>query len=274
MKTIYSYLNYRDFLRDIIDKMKDENPAFSHRMILSKIGVSSSGFFCNVISGRCNLTVNQIEKLSDIFNLSASEKHYFKLLLYFSKAKSVSEKNDFYGQLIKYRKQKHKSLANEELTLFSKWYYPVIREIINYTDFVDDFSWLARQVSPPLRVHEAKKAIKTLCELELIKQDSDDFYRQQDAVLSTGNEVKSLHVVNYQMSMIDLAKKAIEKVKPKERDISGVTLSISNEKFQLLKLEYQNFRKKIIQIATNDTLKADRVVRCNLQLFPLSKRNK
>lgn len=82
-----------------------------------------------------------------------------------------------------------------------------------------------------------------------------------------------MHVVNYQIAMIDLAKKAIEKVEPDDRDISEVTLSISMDKFQLLKQEYQDFRKKIIQIATDDTVKADRVIRCNLQLFPLSKRN-
>jgi uncharacterized protein (TIGR02147 family) len=193
--------------------------------------------------------------------------------LYFSKAKSISEKNDFYNQLIEYRRQKYKNLSNDELTLFSKWYYPIIREIINYSDFKDDYEWLAEQVTPALRDYEAKDAIEILDKLGIIKRDKSGYYHQSDTVLTTGNEIRSLHVVNYQFKMINLAKKAIENVEPSERNISGVTLSISEDKFQLLKQEYQNFRKKIIQIATDDTSKADRVIRCNLQLFPLSKRN-
>lgn len=33
------------------------------------------------------------------------------------------------------------NLTNSELTIFSKWYYPVIREIINYSDFKNDYGW-------------------------------------------------------------------------------------------------------------------------------------
>lgn len=271
MKSIYEYMDYRLYLKDVLAWKKKENPSFSHRMILSKMKVSSSGFLCNVINSKSNLTIKHIEQLSSILRLSTIEANYFKLLLYFSKAKTLSEKNDFFQQIIKYRKRKNKFLKDEYLTLFSKWYYPVIRELITYVEFNGDFSLLARKVEPPIRAYEAKEAVKTLLELGLIEVDSKGLYQQSETSLTTGDEVKSLHVANYQMKMIDLSKRAIEKVSPEKRDISGVTLSISQGKFELLKQEFQKFRKKIVQIAVDDDIISDKVVRCNLQLFPLSR---
>lgn len=271
MINLFKYLDYRILLQDLLEEKKSENSMYSHRMILSKIGVASSSLFCNVIKGRSNLTIMHVTKLAQLFGLSNEEEHYFKLLLYFSKAKSSSEKNDFFNQMIKYRKLKGRSITTEERTLFSKWYYPVIYAITEYHSITDNYGQIGSYIRPALRDYEVKECLKTLTQLGLLSQDKNGQYHHSEAILTTGDEIQSMYVTQYQMHMIDLAKHAIEKINPEERDISGVTFSISREKYSLLKSEFQAFRKKIMQIASDDGLSSEMVVRCNLQLFPLTK---
>lgn len=268
--SIYKYFNYRTFLKDFISEKKKINPYFSHRGVLQKMGITSSGFLANVISGKSNLTIEQVKNLGNIFKLSKNEIKYFKNLIYFSKAKTIDEKNDFFENLLSLRKGKYKFLEKEQLSLFSKWYYVVIREYINFHKFTGDFKSVARNIEPSIKPEEAKQAIYTLEKLGLIKKGKDGIYFQTDASISTGDEVKSMYVANYQIGMIDLAKKALEKIKPEDRDISGLTLTVSQNSFKRIKEEIQGFRKKIAQIAVLDN-KPDRVLRCNFQIFPVTK---
>lgn len=268
---IYSYLSYRDFLRDYLKRKKEENPYFSQRVLLRKMKISSTGFLANIIAGRSNLTIEQITELSTIMGLSAKESLYFKNLLYFSKAKTISEKNDFLKQLLSFRKGKVKFLKTSELSLFKEWYYVVIRELLNFVEFSDDYKLLANMVEPSITPANAKQAIDDLEKLGLIRKDDNGFFRQADAVISTGDEVRSLHVANYQKAMFDLGSKAIDSIKAEERDLSGLMITVSDQSFALIKEEIQNFRKRILQIAADESAPS-RVVRCNFQIFPVSKR--
>lgn len=269
--SIYDYLSYRDYIRDYLKMKKEQNPHYSQRVLLRKMDISSSGFIANVIAGRSNFTVEQATLFTKIVQFNVRETKYFKLLLYFAKAKNSAEKNDFFQQILSYRKLHFKKLSRDELSLFKKWYYVVIRELLNFYEFSDDYEALAQQVEPSISVGEAKNAIAELEYMGLIKKDEKGIYRQSEAALSTGDEVQSLYVANYQRDMFDLGKASLETVEAAERDLSGLTITVSDEKFSLIKDEIQNFRKRVLQIAIDDD-NPNRVMRCNFQIFPVTKK--
>ncbi len=275
MKTvdIYSYLSYRGYLQDYLKQKKAENPNFSHRVMLRRMGITSTGFLANIIAGRSNLTIDQVVKLASLMGLNSRETRYFKNLVYFAKAKNLSEKNDFFQQLLSYRRGKIKFLKDSELTLFKKWYYVVIRELLNFYDFKDDYKSLARMIEPQITPKEAKDAVADLEKMGLVKKDANGFYKQVDAAISTGDEVKSFHVANFQRDMFDLGRRAFDAIKGPERDLSGLVMTVSDENFALLKEEIQSFRKRLLQIAVDDQ-NPNRVIRCNFQIFPVTKKLK
>ncbi len=269
MISVYDFLDYRQYLKAFFDENRTRRH-LSHRAVLQKMEISSSGFLSNIISGKRSLTIRQAEDLSRIFGHSETETKYFKLLVHFLRAKSIGEKNDFFEQLLAYRRPRMKTLEKETLSLFKKWYYVVIREMLAYYDFTDDYESLASRIDPPIKVTEAKEAISDLEKMGLIIKDDKGRYHQADAVLSTGDEVKSLHVVNFQMQMIDIAKRAIERFDKDDRDISGLTVALPYDKIEVVKNELRKVRKKILQIA-EDSVHSDRIIRCNIQLFPLTR---
>lgn len=268
---IYSYFNYREYLRDFLAQKKQENPHYSHRLLLGKMGITSSGFLANVISGKSCFTIDQASKFASVTGLGKKETRYFKNMVYFMKAKTLAEKNDFFQQLISYRKSKIKFLQESQLGLFEKWYYVVIRELLNFFPFTDDYGSLAAMLDPPILPGEAKTAIVNLEKMGYIKKDAAGLYKQNDAAISTGDEVSSLLVANYQKYMFELGMRSLESFKKTERDLSGVLLTVSDDTFMLIKEEIQNFRKRLLQIAVDDE-NPDRVIRCNFQIFPVTKR--
>ncbi len=63
MVNIYDYMNYRDFLRDYLNYKKEKNRSFTHREILKKMGINSTGFLSNIFSGKKNLNEQHVEDL-------------------------------------------------------------------------------------------------------------------------------------------------------------------------------------------------------------------
>lgn len=272
MIEIYNYINYRQFLKDFFEEQKTQAETLTQRAILQKMGISSSGFLANVLSGKNSLTIEQVKCLAGILKLSENEARYFKYMVYFDKAKAADEKNDFFETLNSLRRKKLRKLNKSQLSLFTKWYYVVIRELLNFYRLRDDFAMLARMVNPRIKPTEAEEAISALEQMGFIKKDENGYYRQTDTAISTGDEVQSFLVAKFQLSMMDLGKRALEKVPVEERDISGLTLTLSPESFKLIKAEIQEFRKRISRIAV-DEQSPIQVFRCNFQMFPVSQKS-
>jgi uncharacterized protein (TIGR02147 family) len=70
--------------------------------------------------------------------------------------------------------------------------------------------------------------------------------------------------------MGELAVRALDEIPVKDRDISGLTLGISDNAFYRISKEIADFRRRVTSIVLNDSGES-RVFRLNVQLFPLTK---
>lgn len=271
MGEIFEYSDYRKYLKDLLEERKRANRMFSHRAVLQKMGISSTGFLANVISGRKNLTPTQVQKLVHILKLKAAEARYFECLVLFNQAKSLEEKNNQMRRLVANQKVETKTLAKKQLNLFSKWHYVVMRELLYFHRLKDDFRSAARMLIPAITAEEAEKAVRELETLEMLEKDADGYYVQKDSTISTGNEIRSLQVANFQVETMDLAKAAIDRFPMEERDISCMTMTLSQSSFEQVKSEIQAFRKRLSAIAVADE-RVDQVYQCNIQFFPVTRK--
>jgi uncharacterized protein (TIGR02147 family) len=225
----------------------------------------------NVISGRKNLTPEQIPKLAAILKLKAAEARYFECLVLFTQARSLEERNAHMKRMVANQKVETRSLSKKQLNLFSNWHYVVIREMLFFHRLKDDFRAAARMLMPPISTEEAEKAVKELEALDFIAKDDQGVYRQKDSSLTTGNEIRSLQVANFQMETMELAKQALDKLPMSERDISSMTLTLSKDSFDQVKSEIQAFRKRLAAIAAADEV-SNQVFQCNIQFFPVTRK--
>lgn len=272
MEQITSYLDFREYLHNYYTEKK-KSSKFSYREFAKAAGFSSPVFIKLVIEGKANLSQAGIIKLCKAIGLQKWERHYFKNLVNFGQAKTIEDKISSLEKLKSIQASVSvNKLSEDQFTYFSKWYHPVIREIIAMIRFDGDCEKLAGLVNPPVTVKEVEESIELLEKLHLIQKDKNGQYNvTSQFVTSEGMENGTLAIRNVQKTMALFAAKAIDTVAPEKRDISGVSISISEETSMAIRDELQRCRRRIFEIASEDK-QCNSVYRVNLHFFPLSEK--
>jgi uncharacterized protein (TIGR02147 family) len=267
---IYDYTDYRHYLRDYYEEQKAKIPAFSYRYFAQKAGFNSSGLYKDIVDGRTGITRSLILRFSKAMKLSKKQEEYFETMVYFNEAKTIEEKNLYFERLMRYHNSKAFRVDAGQYEYYSKWYYIAVRELLEIGNFKDDYSAIAQSLNPTIRKEQAAKAINVLRKLGLIRKDKYGYYKAMDKILTTGPEIKSLGIANFQKAMMDLAKEAIDRHPARHRNISTVTFSVSQETCNDIKAELDACRKRILGMVDRSE-NEDRVCQLNMQLFPLTR---
>jgi uncharacterized protein (TIGR02147 family) len=271
MQTIFEFIDYRKYLAEFYQEKKDTTQYFSYRYFAQKIGVNSPSFLKNVIEGKRNLTSNMAERFAKVLELNDKEKVYFLNLVAFNQAKSMSEKQQCYTVLRSMSERvKESVLRDDQFDCFSNWYVPAIRELVCIKDFKDDFSTLAASLVPPIDISRAKASVEMLLRLRLIEKTKNGTYRQTAMALAADDSITSIAVRNFTRTMIDHSKTSLETVDKNNRHISGITMGVSRETYEIITKEIEAFKDRLKIIVNNDNT-ADRIYQINIALFPISK---
>lgn len=271
MKQIFEYNNYRLFLKDYFNEKKKKTGYFTHRYFAKKAGFSSPVFIKLVIDAKANLSKKSVKKLILAMELTDIQAGYFEALVNFNQAKTHQIKQKYFT-ILRATNKDHSVhvLDTDQYDFYSNWHNSAIRELAPAIGFKDNFAELGKLVNPRLKAKEVKAAIRLLEKTNLLRKKEDGTYQQTAKLISTGSEVVSLAVRDLHRQMAQLAVQAIENVPKDERDISGLTVGVSQNGFEKIKDELKKAREKIMSIVAEDE-PVEKACRVNFQLFPLSK---
>lgn len=269
MADIFSYTNYRAFLKDVYHERKKKNSFYSYKMLADKAGFKSKSFIAHVLDGAKNISDDSIAGISKAFSLNEEESAYFTLLVHFNQAETIEDKRRTLGLCIQFQgSRRHAILLKDTYSLFSRWYHTIILEMINGNRFNGDFKELARTLVPRITVKEARESVALLVKLGLVTAEKRT-YRTTNRMLSTGDEVHSLAVADFHKECFSLAVQSIATCESSQRDISCLVGALSPAGFALLKSEIQLFRKRLIGLIDQD-IDPTKVYLINFQLFPVT----
>lgn len=273
MINIFEYQNYRLYLKDYYSEQKQTKKYFSYRYFSSKAGINASAFLYYVIENKRNLTKNSIAKISKAMGHSREDGEYFENLVFFNQAKTIAEKTMYYSKIVELRKPiEIAEIDKDRYEFYSKWYHSVIREIVTFFDFGDDFERLATFVVPNITDKEAEHSITLLERLGFVERDDNGLYHQTSNLISARPEQPQAFIIErFQMEMLQMAMQAYDRFGHKERMSASTTFSISSETFDLFTMKTREFRKELMEIARMDTL-PQQVYQFTFNLFPLSRR--
>jgi uncharacterized protein (TIGR02147 family) len=268
---IFEYDNYRVYLKDLYKFYKETKPQFSYRYFSQKAGFRSPNFLQLVIEGKRNLSPESIEKFTNALKLAKKEAEFFRILVHLNQARTVGEKKIYAEQLMQFRPFRYiHPLRQDQYRYYTDWYNIPIRELTTLPEFSEDPAWVARRLIPSISPQQAQKALDLLLQLGLLKRDETGRLVQTDAFISTGDEVMSTSVANYHRTMIEKGAEALDRFPMPDRDISSVTMALSDKNFREIKALIQRFRKELLAIADQDQ-DPEGVYQVNFQLFPLAK---
>jgi uncharacterized protein (TIGR02147 family) len=270
MKKIFSYSDYRKFIQDYYFYQKSKRKLFTYRVLSTRAGINSSGFYPLVVQGKRDLTDATIEKTSVALELTPFESEYFTNLVRFNQAKTLKKKNMYFERLLEVLSKKDLNLISEDqYDIFSEWHHGVVRELVVCREFDNDFRKLGTMLSPPISAKQARKSVELLLKLGFLEK-VDGKYIQTSPVLTTVNNLKSHQIINYQVKMLKLAQEAFDRFGPYDLlSNSSTTFRISGETFELFKIKNRSYREELLKIAESDT-EADQVFQLNINMFPVS----
>ncbi len=160
-------------------------------------------------------------------------------------------------------------LRSDQYEFYSNWYHAAVRSIIGMYGFSDDYRWLAKIINPHITVTQAKRSVQLLERLGLIRRNEAGDCLIVDKSLTTGKDVMNVAFLNFHLACNDLAKRAFTAFPPHQRDMTGLTLGISEKTYERIREEIEAFQRKIMDLADNDE-GADRVYQFDFNLFPMS----
>ncbi len=266
---IFEYTDYRFFLKDYYSYQKKSNRRFSYRSFAAQSGVAPS-LLKDVVSGRRQLTLKVVEKYSHAMHLTEREREYFRTLVKFVNAKSNQDKNEAFSAMMQLRRRTHLTFLDEkQYEFFSNWYYSAIRELISLQEFREDYDWIAKAIAPPVTASQAKKAVEVLLHLNLVRRNASGKLELCNTVVSSRADMNSLLLRNFHHVMIQLGQEALERYEPWDREVSSLTLGVSNSCFENIKQRIRGFKEEILNMVVEDKSDSQTVCQLNFQLFPL-----
>lgn len=116
-------MNYRDILKEQLQRRQELNPQFSLRSFAKKLGVSPSKI-SEVLSGKKKLSVGRLEELAERLNLRDKEKEIFLISGEIESSK-VKNKEELERQI----KKAMQELNAEKTTQRNAWYFGAVKAL-------------------------------------------------------------------------------------------------------------------------------------------------
>ncbi len=264
-----SYSDYREYLEDLYALAKEKFDKYSYLRFAEDLGLGSSNIAFTIIKGTRKLMFKHVNDVSDALAFDSGERKFFASLVRLQNSNSIGERLHDYDALLNVAGHKQKEEASKDaLSFFSAWHHVLVFEALELFPNGASPQQLAKSFRVALSTTEARESLELLTHMKLV-ENRDGLYFKVQKSLRTGAKVPGYGVVRFHLKMIELARECLgPEFSSDERNVSSVTLAVSDEGAEKIQQTLNEFRKKVFEIADADQ-KARKLLQVNFQLFPL-----
>lgn len=268
---VFDYLDYRAFLRSALAHEKAQGHITGQREVAALWGLRSPGHVSWILQGRRNLMPRLIPAVARMLGLSDSEAAYLLLLVEHDDAKIPEERRLLMARIARLQAARTRRLTLGKISYWSSWRNAVVREMVAVAAFSrSDAARMGALLEPPATADEVCEALDLLEDLELVECDAQGTYRRTESILTTGENWSQEVVRGFQDSILELSRRALQKIPREERDISTVTFSASPERFRKIRTRIREMRQEVLALIRTDP-EPTAVYHLAVQLFPASR---
>lgn len=268
---LFTYLNYRSYLKDYYTAQKKSRAGFSLRTFSKKAGFGSSNILKLVMDGTRNLTEESLVKFTKGLNLNKQEQDFFRNLVYFNQAETHEKKDYYYQKLLQSKNYSNlKPMEKHQYEFCSSWHHGIVRELITSAKYNGNIELIAKSITPKLTVNQVEQSINLLEKIGFIKKNKLGQWEASNSVVTTGAECSSVTIMNYHKNLLTITRDAFDHIPHEHRDISAMILGINREHLAEIKMKVQEFRQEILKLVAN-VANPSEVVVLTTQLMPYTR---
>lgn len=267
--SVFMYFDYRDYIRAVLETMQSKG--LSLRAIQENAGVSGSAFFSRILDGSRPLSIANAKNIAKSWGLSVDESDYFLDLVRFGNEKNVDVREELLRKLLAIRANNQEfALQDSSLKFFSKWYYPVLRDLLPLLPPNMPAEKIGRMFTPVLRAPQVESGIRYLMESGFVTLDENGVYRVEQPIVSTPPRVRSTILRKYHLKNLEVNSEVYDLFTSDDRSVTSVTCSLSKESFEKVREEIAKLREKILALSREEK-NPDRVCHVGFQLVNRAK---
>ena len=277
--SVFSYIDYREYLKAFYQSRKAQNSAFSFAGFAMKAKINTPNYLKRVIDGDRSLNAESIPKFCFGLGLSSKESIYFEALVNFNQTKDEGVRKHYWGIMRSASQDVPGSVLEvlgEQFEVYSHWYILPVRELVLLKNFNESPAHIVKMMKNKITKKEAEFAIQTLLNLEMLKRDGNGKICVAHSIVRYSQEVVNLTIREFHRQMLQRTGEALSEDEFGTWNVRALSLAVKKEKFQEI---YQKISDFIFQLnreyspeetANENKKESDLVVQINCQMVQLT----
>ena len=264
---IFQFTNFRKYLDEYQAARVLTDPGFTRAGACVLLGLPKTRSYYNDIVKGKKLSSRMIPKFVEVLGLNKKEARYFEALVNLDQAKTATERNALFEELLKQHPDSHRILNEDAYEYYNHWYNSVLFTALEVVDVSDDLGPIQKLIFPKVSVGTLKRSLELLERLGFVRKNEKGFWKSCRESVSSGAYNNSDLVRQYQLQCFELSKQALLANNDNPSDMGTFTFSVSDDAFKAIAKEIQGMKARVRKIIAQDRKKATGVHQLNIHLF-------
>jgi uncharacterized protein (TIGR02147 family) len=268
MIDIFSYTNFRLFLKDYYTLKKNSSKGFSFRKWSELTSVKSPSFYKDLIEGSKKLSITRVNSVCEACELDHHQSSYFKTLVKLDNSTNKNEKLVL-KEFLKNSKEQYTFIDDaDDIDLYlSKWYLPALREVADHKK-INSIKSEILAWHTPLNLIEIKEGLKILTDLGYLVL-KDGIYKQSSPILKTDFKRNPSQIKRWQKKVLLMGFDAIDQEGSNPKKFNNTTLKLGPQQITKANEIIDQAKKELLALAEQQQNLQGEVYLWNSQFFPL-----
>lgn len=264
---IFQFTNFRKYLDEYQAARVLTDPGFTRAGACVLLGLPKTRSYYNDIVKGKKLSSRMIPKFVEVLGLNKKEARYFETLVNLDQAKTATERNALFEELLKQHPDSHRILNEDAYEYYNHWYNSVLFTALEVVEVSDDLGPIQKLIFPKVSVGTLKRSLELLERLGFVRKNEKGFWKSCRESVSSGAYNNSDLVRQYQLQCFELSKQALLANNDNPSDMGTFTFSVSDDAFKAIAKEIQGMKARVRKIIAQDRKKATGVHQLNIHLF-------
>jgi uncharacterized protein (TIGR02147 family) len=267
---VFSYQDFRIFLRDFYRERRLKDRKFSIRFFARRAGLRSQNYLKVVMDGRRSLTPRNMPKFVKGLGLDTSQAEYFEALVNLNQARDVVERRQYLDRVLHLQKKKAAlTLSGEQLEFFTSWHHIVIFEMACQDNFKAIPEWISQRLKGKITPKQAADSLAIMIGTGILKHADYGKLTPVAAQIASSEDVPQEQLRKLHDSFIEQATQALHMEGPETRDIKSLTIGLTPDQAPVFRKKVEEFQRELNTLFS--TGKGTDVYQFNMQFFKLTK---
>lgn len=264
---IFQFTNFRKYLDEYQVARVQTDPDFTRAGACALLGLPKTrSYYNDIIKGK-KLSDRMVPKFVEVLGLNKKEARYFETMVNMDQAKTATERNAFFEELLKQHPDSHRILDEDAYEYYNHWYNSVLFAALDVVDVSDDLEPVQKLFFPKVSVGTLKRSLELMERLGFVRKNENGFWKNCRDSVSSGVYNNSDLVRQYQLQCFELSKQALLANDERSSDMGTFTFSASDDAFKAIAKEIQGLKARVRKIIMLDKKKATGVHQLNIHLF-------